>query len=152
MKIPKQGGVSGKWVKASEVKSGAKCKLVSEAKYVPSQFENKDGSPKEQLVAKIRFQEGGEPMNVSINRASANALIDAFTDDSVKWQGQLLTALTEKVVVAGKRVTALYLVPEGYAMGEDDNGYVVIAKEGDEESLPEVPVEEGGIKPEDIPF
>ncbi len=152
MKFPKQGGVSGKWLKASEIKSGAKCKLVSEAKLVPSQFENKDGTVKNQTVAKIRFQEGEEPMNVSINRASQNALIDAFGEDSKDWQGHLLTALTERVVVAGKRVTALYLIPEGFEMGEDDNGYVVITKiGGEEENLPEVSVEED-IDPKDIPF
>ncbi len=153
MKYSKQGGVSGKWVKASEVKSGSKCKLVSETKPVPSQFENKDGTVKNQNVAKVRFQEDSEPMNISINRASLNALIDAFGDDSMNWQGQVLTALTEKVVVAGKRVTALYLVPQGYSLGEDDNGYVVITKEGADESSPEVSFEDaGGIRPEEIPF
>jgi len=32
--------------------------------------------------------------------------------------------------VSGKRVTAVYLVPEGYERVEDDNGYVVIVKKG----------------------
>lgn len=44
--------------------------------------------------------------------------------------------------MSGKRVTAVYLVPEGYERVEDDNGYVVIVKKGTQagasEELPEI--------------
>ena len=138
MKYTKTSGVVGKWVKGSEVVSGSKCRLVSETNPIASQFKNKDGSVKMQDVAKVQF-ESGEPMNISLNRATLNALVDSFGEESAKWQGIELTAVTEKVVVGGKRVTAVYLVPQFYEVGEDANGYVVISKVGaDPESIPEI--------------
>ena len=83
-----------------------------------------------QDVAKIQFKGAPEPLNISINRASINALVEAFGEDSTAWMNKTLTALTEKVVVAGKRVVALYLVPDGYELGEDAGGYVKIVKHG----------------------
>ena len=72
-------------------------------------------------------------------------MIDAFGTNSINWQGKHLTVMTEKVVVGGKRVTAAYLIPEGYEMGEDANGYVVISKVGGDENIETAP-------PEDIEF
>ena len=130
-------------MKGSEVVSGTKCKLVSETAPQPSEFGTQD-------VAKIRFQgEEGDAKNVRINKPSINALIDAFGEDSKVWIGNVLTAVTEKMVVSGKRVTALYLVPEGYSLGEDEGHYLVITKDG--ATVKSEPVEET-INPEDIPF
>lgn len=141
--------VQGKWVKGSEVKQGAKCKLVSETNPRESQFQNKDGTPKVQDVAKIMFSGEKEPMNVSLNRATIEALVDAFGEDSAKWMGNILTAHTEKVMVGGKRVTAVYLVPEGYAVSEDAGGYIQILKAGAEADVINLDEEPGG---ELVPF
>ena len=119
--------------------------MVAETKPRESQFKNKDGSVKMQNVSKIQFEQGGEPFNISLNRANLNALIDAFGDDSVKWQGHLLSVQTEKIQVAGKRVVAIYLVPDGYELGEDENKYVVISKIGEKAS-------EGPPEGEEVPF
>jgi hypothetical protein len=51
---------------------------------------------------------------VMLAQSTINGLIDAFGDDSALWQDQVLVCETEKVRVAGKAVTAVYLVPEGY--------------------------------------
>ena len=59
-----------------------------------------------------------------------NGLVDASGDESESWQGHVLTVEAEKVVASGKRVTAVYLVPEGYERIEDENGYVAIVKKG----------------------
>ena len=143
MQYTKSSGVGGAWVKASEIVSGTKCKLVSETAPQPSEYGTQD-------VAKIRFQgEEGEAKNVRINKPSINALIDAFGEDSKVWIGNVLTAVTEKMVVSGKRVTALYLVPEGYSLGEDEGHYLVITKDG--ATVKSEPTEET-INPEDIPF
>lgn len=128
MKYQKQVSVSGAWVKAADLKTGTRAKLVSETNPQPSSFLNKDGSPKTQDVAKIRIEGVTEPLNISLNRATINALVDAFGEDSAAWQGHTLTVETEKVRVAGKSVTALYLLPEGYVKTDDDNGYAVIVK------------------------
>jgi hypothetical protein len=55
-----------------------------------------------------------------------------------------LSVETEKVRVAGKSVTALYLIPEGHEKIDDENGYAVIVKQGTGKvDAPD---------PEDIPF
>jgi hypothetical protein len=134
--------VSGAWVRASEIKSGTRAKITTETKPIESNFTDKDGKAKMQDVCKIRFEGKDEEFNVSINRATRDALIDAFGDDSIEWVGKILTATTEKMVVGGKRVTALYLVPEGYALSEDNNGYMVITKNGVSPTYPDIDSEE----------
>ncbi|HEY1757935.1 MAG TPA: hypothetical protein VGG72_21375 [Bryobacteraceae bacterium] len=138
MKYQKQQSIGGAWVKGSEVQSGSRCKLMSETSPMQSQFKNeKTGEVKMQDVAKILFSGDTEEKNISLNRATINGLIDAFGDDSALWQGQVLTAETEKVRVAGKAVTAVYLVPEGYERVDDENGYTVIVKKGTQVGAPE---------------
>lgn len=133
---------SGAWAKGSELGNIKRAKIVSEASKQPSQFFNKDNSVKMQDVAKVRFEGLPDALNVSLNRATINGLIDAFGDDSVNWQNNYLTVETEKVRVAGKAVVALYLIPEGYKRVDDENGFAVIVKEG---------TKVGTIKDEDIP-
>src|ERR1017187_3736883 len=131
MKYQKQQSIGGAWVKGAEVQSGSRCKLMSETVPMQSQFKNeKTGEVKTQDVAKILFSGDTEEKNISLNRATINGLIDAFGDDSALWQGQVLTAETEKVRVAGKAVTAVYLVADGYERVDDENGYTVIVKKG----------------------
>ena len=136
MKYQKTSMTTGAWLKSSDVKSGTKARLVSETTPQPSQFLDKEGKTKTQDVAKIRLEGQTEAFNVSINRASINALVDAYGDDSIKWQGNPLTLETEKVRVAGKAVVALYIIPEGYQKTDDANGYAVIMKkDGMDESM-----------------
>lgn len=151
MKYTKTSGVAGNWVKGSEVVSGTKCKLTSET--VPSESVY-EGKTIKNNVAKIRFQgEDSESKNVNVNRPSINALVDAFGEDSKDWIGKYLTAQTEKMLVGGKRVTALYLIPEGYEMKEDEGGYIVITKIGKTvEPMDSVEYPTEDIFPEDIPF
>jgi len=56
--------------------------------------------------------------------------VDAYGEDSADWVNHVPIAETEKVRVAGKAVTAVYLVPEGYERVDDENGYTVIVKKG----------------------
>jgi hypothetical protein len=154
MRYTKSSTVSGAWVKASEVVSGTKCKLVAET--IPSES-TYEGKVIKNNSSKIRFQgEEGEAKNVNVNRPSINGLIDAYGEDSKDWIGKVLTAQTEKMLVGGKRVTALYLIPEGFEMKEDENGYIVISKIGVQTEARnsvnglDYPSEE--INAEDIPF
>lgn len=151
MKYQKSISVSGGWAKASELETGTRAKIVSETTPTASQFENKDGSPKMQDVAKVRFEGKPEPLNVSLNRATVNALIDCYGDDSKDWINKYLTVHTEKMNVAGKRVVALYLIPEGYELKEDEGGYLVIVNSSKQPTEPaEVLPEEDPLI--DIPF
>lgn len=161
MEYQAQKFVSGAWAKADEIKNGTRAKIVSETKPQSSSYTNKDGSPKTQDVAKVRFEDLKEPLNVSLNRATVNGLVEAFGKDSIDWQNHYLRVETEKMRVAGKAVTAMYLIPEGFIKTDDENGYATIVKEGQDapaQTHPEVKsVEypdgaEEGINPEDIPF
>lgn len=141
---------AGAWAKASELTNGTRAKIVDEATKSLSQFKSDDGVAKMQTVAKVRFENTPDPMNVSLNRATVYGLIDAFGGDSNNWIGKVLTVHTEKTTVAGKRVTALYLVPEGFEVGEDDGGYVVVKRIGEVPAPIQEPTEE--ITSEDNPF
>ena len=131
----KSSGVGGAWVKGSEVTAGSKVKIVSETEPQPSQFTDKNGKIKTQDVCKVRFQGGQDALNMSLNRATTNALVDAFGEDSKTWIGQVLTAHTEKVRVAGVARIAVYLLPDGYEVQDDENGYVQIVNPN-KESIP----------------
>lgn len=142
----------GAWVDKSKIVSGSKCKLVSET--LPSEGVY-EGKTIKNNVAKIRFEgEQGDAKNVNINTPSINGLVEAYGDDSKDWVGKILTAQTEKMLVGGKRVTALYLIPEGFELKEDDGGYLVISRIGGvvEAKTGSVDYPEGEINPDDIPF
>jgi hypothetical protein len=139
--------VGGKWAKASEIKPGTKAKIVSETTPQPSTFLDKNGMPKTQDVCKVQFQGNTEALNVNLNRATINGLVDAFGEDSAAWMNKILTTDTERVKVGGKTVHALYLVPEGYEKVDDENGFTVIVKEGTRAGA--VP---GDEDLEDLPF
>ena len=117
----KRSGIGGVWLKGSDVVSGVQAKLVSEVHQTEGEFGMQD-------AAKIRIKGDDEIKNVRVNKPSIGALVEAFGEDSKEWVGKLLTLHTEKMVVAGKRVTALYLLPEGFELKEDDGGYLVIVR------------------------
>lgn len=154
MKFERTSGVQGEWVKKTEVVSGSKVKIVNECVPITREF---NGVAQTQNVAKVRFQGAKDAQNLALNKPTINALIAAFGDDSKQWIGHVLTAHTEKVVVAGKRGTSLYLVPEGYKVSEDEGGYVVIQPEQDAEKPAisaddEIKYPEEDINPDDIPW
>src|SRR3990167_4809481 len=108
MKFTKTSNITGSWLKATSELDNKKAILVSEAKSEEGKF-----GPK--IVAKIRV-ENGEPQNVNLNKPTMNALIDAFGDDSKNWISKSLFVETEKMTVSGRRITALYLIPDGYEL------------------------------------
>ncbi len=146
-------GVSGKWAKASELGSVKKAKIVSEATRQPSQFKDEKGNAKTQDVARVVFEGNSEPLNVSLNRATIGGLIKAFGKDSKEWMNHHLSVETEKVRVGGKANIALYLIPAGFKKIDDENGYAVIVSEKEaQEGSDMPPIEDGEIRPTDIPF
>lgn len=166
MKYTKSANLSGAWIKGSELENGIRAKFVSEARDVQSRFEGKDGNPKMQTVVQVRFEGKLDAYNLSLNRATRDGLIEAFGDESKNWVNKLLRVHTEKVMVSGKRQTALYLVAEGFKVSEDENGYITIVKENSEKDNQEALNEIGSvdidnhddverddtIDPDDIPF
>ncbi len=126
----KKVSIFGNWVKGKDLVSGSKAVLVSETNPIKSQFKDKNGNEKTQDVAKIKFDGKDEELNISLNRATIDGLIDAFGNDSKNWINKPLTVITDKVSVGGKRVIAVYLVAEGYILEEDGDGYLHIFKKG----------------------
>lgn len=149
--------VSGGWVKTSELKS-SKAKIVSETNPQPSNFLDNKGNVKNQEVCKVLFQGMPDPLNVALNRTTINALVDAFGEDSKDWMNKILSVKTEKTRTAGRSSMALYLIPDGYKMIDDVNGYAVIVKDTVNEPVTaevndEGPnFDEGEANPDDIPF
>lgn len=141
--------IAGDWVKASELKSGVKAKLTSGVEVVPSKF----NEGKFDNVSKIKFAD--EPTvikNVRLNRATMDGLIDAFGADDANWIDKPLTVQTEKTVVAGKRVTALYLLPEGFDLKEDSEGYVKVVNTSVKIGGTTLEYNDGSVNVDDIPF
>lgn len=152
MKYQAQSTISGGWVDKSTLRNGQRAKVVSEAQPIPSSFVDTKGNPTMQDVAKVQFEGQKESVNCNLNKPTVNALIQAFGEDSKDWMGHYLTVEVEKVRVAGKAVTALYLIPEDFEKADDDQGYAIIRRKSVE--APEIPVigEDEPINPSDLPF
>lgn len=155
MKYQKTSTTTGAWVKKEDLAGVKTAIIVSETLPQPSQFKNKDGSPKNQDVCKVRFEGKDEAFNVSLNRATINGLVDSFGEDSINWQNKTLNLEIEKMRVSGVNRIGIYLIPEGYEKIDDENGYaVIVKKEGKAKSKvdKDIPIIEEEINTEDIPF
>lgn len=135
MKYQKTNTTTGAWAKGSELTDITKAEIVGETIPQPSQFTNKDGSPKTQDVCKVRFEGKEETLNLSLNKATINGLVSAFGEESKDWMNQPLKVETEKVRVAGVARVAIYLVPEGYEKIDNDEGFAEIRQIGLEKQL-----------------
>lgn len=148
-------GVSGVWAKGKDLLNAKKAKIISETNPIPSRFQNEDGTTKMQDVCKIRFEGVQGEFNISLNRATINALVEAFGEDSKSWIDKVLSVN----VLEGSKGFSIYLIPEGFTRTRDDNNYVVIVK--DKEEIPTILVEDEQAFPqgedeelriEDVPF
>lgn len=148
-KVTRAGGTGGKWLDKKALATGDLIKIETEADWIPSQ----QGG--EQLVAKARVKgKTVEAENIAINAPTRNGLIDAFGDDTALWIEKPLTVHKFDTLIAGKKGVAVYLVPEGYDLGEDEGGYLKIQASGGK--LPQSEAEKNypqeDINAEDIPF
>lgn len=140
MKVTKNTGVMGEWLDKKTLRSGDKAKLLTEATEIEREY---DGEKSTQLIAKIKIKGQEGEKNVAINTPTKSALIDAFGYDTKDWVGKILTVEVERGIFGGKRGIALYLIPDGFSLGEDQNGYVLISKK-------EIKNDEGEATPEEI--
>jgi hypothetical protein len=138
--------IAGKWADKAELhdKRVSKAKIVSETNPESSAFKNEDGTPQMQDVCKVQFPGYSEALKVSLNRATINALVDAFGRSSKDWQGHVLAVEIDKL--PGKKFP-LFFIPEGYKRTEDENGYsVIVKKSAVKDDVPTINLEE------EIPF
>lgn len=121
MLIQKSSGST--WFDKKTLQDGDILKLATEA----TDIEGQNGM---QLVAKAIIKgRDDKPKNIAINNPSRNALIDAFGQDTADWVDKHLTIKVKETLVGGKPGIALYLIPEGFKLDVDENGFQVIAKE-----------------------
>ena len=127
----KQSFIGGKWANKSDLfdRKVAQAKIVSETNPEQSQYKDKKGNLQSQEVCRVQFEGENESLKVSLNNATINALVDAFGEDSSQWQAHNLTV--EIIKLPGKKFP-LYLIPEGYQRVEDENGYSIIVKIGEQ--------------------
>lgn len=146
-KYTKYEGTSGNWAKGAELydKGVKRAKIMSETEPKPSKFQNEDGSVKMQDVCKIQFEGISEQLNLSLNRANLNALVDAFGEDSKNWIGKYLTVN----ILEGSKGFSIYLIPDGFKRIRDENNYVVIIRD---ESAPAPTTDDIPVVKDDAPF
>lgn len=146
----------GKWTDVKTLKDGMQAKIVDECVKQESQYKDKDGLPKTENIAKVRFQGLPEASNTRINWTTINALIDAHGKDSKQWIDKILTVRTVRAMVGDTMRTLLYLIPEGFDLSENTEGKLEIRKVGEDNEKQETssgddyPKED--INPDDIPF
>lgn len=113
-----------------------KATILNETVSQPSSFLNpKTQEPQNQDLCKVKFEGMEEEFNVSLNKPTIAGLIDAFGEDSVEWKDKPLTVEIEKTRVAGKLGIALYLIPDGFAKVDDDQGFAKVVKLSFEEKV-----------------
>jgi hypothetical protein len=140
---------TGAFLDKKTLVNGQKAKLVSECVPVERDFE---GKPQTQHIAKVQVEGVSESKNTALNIPTRNGLIEAFGEDSKEWMGHPLTVYTEKTTIGGKRVIVLYLLPEGFEVGEDEGGYVVVKRIGTAKSVEGNDPLESEFDPAQIPF
>ena len=156
MLVEKSSSVQGEWLDKKTVVTGDSIRIETEAKEEPNPRGQKEDST--QLVCKVLVKgKSRKAINIAINSPSKNALVDTYGKDTKEWVGKVFTAHVEKVVVGGKRGTALYLIPEGMIMKESDDGFLYIGHADSESGKPlEKKSEEegsvGDVEVGDIPF
>lgn len=148
MKVTKSSSVRGPWAKGSELSGVKSAVITTEAEDVPSNYSNKDGSPKTQLVCRVKFEGIDEEKNFNINIPTKDALIDAFGDDTAMWMNKPLAVETEKVRVAGKAGVSVYLIPDGFEKVDDADGYVHVLRIDRDSDQTNVPNEDGDQDPD----
>ncbi len=125
----KASTVFGPWLDKKLLKDGSKCTILNEVVSSPSKFLNpKTNEPQSQDVAKLKIEGLEGEHNMALNKPTLDALITAFGEDSINWQGHPLIIATEKTRAAGKIGTSVYLIPEGFTKIDNASGFAEIVK------------------------
>ncbi len=134
MIFKKSSNIAGKWLPKSLLKNGMTCVILNEAVQQESnKFKDTKGNPQIQSVVKVKVEGIEGEYNVNLGKMTINALVEAFGEDSVKWQGETLTIDVKEVEDnQGAIAYKLYLIPEGfvkiYEKGNDGKMYAKIIK------------------------
>jgi hypothetical protein len=147
--------LGGAWLDAKTVQNGTKVKIVSETTKRDSSFKDKDGNAKTENVAKVQVQGATEPVNMRLNWTTIYGLIDAFGNESKTWMGKVLTVSKVRALVGDTMRDIIYLIPEGFELGENSENKLEIRKVGvapTPDGVPDIEYPEDEIDPKEIPF
>jgi hypothetical protein len=150
----------GKWTDVKQLKDGMKARILDECVRQESSFKDEDGNAKTENIAKVQFQGIAEPLNTRLNWTTIGGLIDAFGKESTEWIGHVLTVRIMRALVGGTMRSIVYLVPDGFELGENDEGRLEVRRADDVAREPAaasasssgIDYPKDDINPDDIPF
>lgn len=122
--------IGGAWLDTKTLAKGSKVKIINETVKQDSQFKDKEGNAKVENVAKVQIEGEANPVNMRLNWTTIYGLIDAFGKESKSWIGQPLTAEKVRALVGDTMRDIIYLVPEGFELGENEESKLVIKRVG----------------------
>lgn len=120
--------LGGAWLDTSKVVTGSKVKILNETTKRESAFKDKEGNPKTENVAKVQVQGESDSVNMRLNWTTIFGLIDAFGNDSKEWIGRTLTLSKIRALVGDTMRDIVYLIPEGFELGENAESKLEIRK------------------------
>lgn len=140
------------FVKTAELENGTRAKITTEALWVTTDFKYDDGNPKQALQAKVKFEGVADEKTVSFNKVTREGLIKAFGDDTADWISRLLTVEKMRASIGGEMKWVLYLIPQGYVLGEDAQSKLVIVPADKAMAPVSKPAADDEEKKEEMPF
>ena len=121
----KSSGTQGAWLDKKTLETGMSAVIVSEIEPMEREYQ---GKPQIQDVGKVRVEGNEQAENFAFNRTTINGLIEAFGEENTDWCNKELKVQVENAVINNKRVRIVYLIPEGYELKENEDGYLGITK------------------------
>ncbi len=118
--------VGGAWLDTKNIAQGAKVKIVAETVRRDSSFKDKEGNPKTENVTKVQVEGEKDSVNMRLNWTTIGGLIEAYGEESQDWMGKVLTVHKVRALVGDTMRDIVYLLPEGFELGENEESKLVI--------------------------
>lgn len=143
MKVAKKVSVMGEWAKVNvDYRDGDILHVLNAGEITSSEFG-------EQKVFKVKTLKGEK--NLAFNQTTMNNLIDAFGDETEKWNGESVKVTVVKAMIGGELKTVTYLSHPDWEMDEKGKFHGPDSQKTSEgEKVIQIAVPE--VNPDDIPF
>ncbi len=120
--------IGGAWLDTKTVADGTTVKIVAETVRQESSFKDKEGNPKTENITKVQVNGDKESVNMRLNWTTIGGLIEAFGEESTDWMGNALTIKKIRSLVGDTMRDIIYLIPEGFELGENDESKLEIRR------------------------
>ena len=126
MQVQKKISIQGDWVKVKvDIFNGDIITIIDEGRLLPGEYG-------ERHVFKV-LTKNGEKL-LTFNQTSMNYLIDAYSNETDKWQGEKVKVWLVKSNVGGKMKDIVYLTAPDWVEGED--GFYPPSESKEKEEIP----------------